>query len=201
MQSKRPMSERNNAPQTKTSLVTGAKAIKSMRDIMIALSYIPIVFFAVCSIIYSHFPPLDAEIYSQYVLTGMCGVVVVFAVTLLFKKKLMFGLVAKSGLWLIAASFLLGACVCWWGMAPRFLVMSVVFYLLGLIVFSLGTWTGWVVKTIHVAFSLIAAISGAFLSQSPQAAVAVLALSIVGYPMLASYASVRWASAEFFKLK
>lgn len=105
MQSKRPMSERNNAPQTKTSLVTGTKAIKSMRDIMIALSYIPIVFFAVCSIIYSHFPPLDAEIYSQYVLTGMCGVVVVFAVTLLFKAKLMFGLVAKSGLWLIAASF------------------------------------------------------------------------------------------------
>lgn len=195
------MPERNDAPQGKSSLVAGAKAIKSMRDIMIALSYIPIVFFAVCSIIYSHFPPLDAEIYSQYVLTGMCAVVVVYAIMILFKKKLMFGLVAKSGLWLIAASFLMGACVCWWSMSPRFLVMSVVFYLLGLIVFSLGSWTGWVVKAIHVAFSVVAALSGAFLLQSPQAAVAVLALSIVGYPMLASYASVRWASAEFFKLK
>ncbi|MBQ7041497.1 MAG: hypothetical protein IJN66_02160 [Muribaculaceae bacterium] len=155
---------------------------------------------AVSFVIYTSFQPITAERYAMYSMTALCGFMVVYAIGLLMKKNLMLGLVSKSGLVLTAISFIIGVVLWLWELSPQYVLLSISFYVLGQIVFVVGTWVNLSVKLSHILFYVTLVVCYMLRSVSAQSVVAVVSMVIVAYPMAVSYFAVNWASKEFFKL-
>lgn len=88
--------------------IESVSIIKQMRNAMIVYSFVPIVFMAANFVVYMSFQSIEAERYAMYLMTVLCGLMLIYTIGLLLKKKLMLGILAKSGLVLTAVSFLIG---------------------------------------------------------------------------------------------
>lgn len=174
--------------------------IRVMRNAMIVFSFVPIVFMAVSFVIYTSFQPITAERYAMYSMTALCSLMVVYAIGLLMRKKLLLGLVSKSGLALTAISFIIGTVLWLWELSPQYILLFMSLYVLGQVAFVAGAWVSLSVKLSHILFYVTLAMCYFLRGLSEQSVVAVVAMAIVAYPMVVSYHAVNWASKEFFKL-
>lgn len=181
------------------SMLSGVKVIKRLRDAMIFYSFAPILFMAVNFFVYMQFSGLMSERYACYSMTLLSAILMAFTILLMVDKRLKFGYVAQCGLGVTVIALMIGIGVWWLNMSPNYALLAVAFYILGQIAFAIGSNVGVALKVVNVAFYCVILVSG-FIGWDTQAVVAVVAMSIVAYPMIVSYLAVRWASAEFFKL-
>ncbi len=175
-------------------------AIRTMRNAMIVFSFVPIVFMAVSFVMYTSFQLMTAERYAMYSMSALCILMAVYAIGLLMKKDMMFGLVSRSGLVLTVISFIIGVVLWIYELSPQYVLLSISFYVLGQIVFVVGTWVNFSVKLSHILFYVTLVVCYMLRSVSAQSVVAVVSMVIVAYPMAVSYFAVNWASKEFFEL-
>lgn len=180
-------------------LLSGSKVIKRLRDAMIVYSFVPILFMAVSFFVYMQFTGLTSERYACYAMTALCSILMAFTISLMIDKRLQLGYVAQCGLGVSAAALMLGIGVWWMNMSPNYALLAVVFYVLGQAAFVVGLNVNVPLKAVNIVFYCVILVSG-LIGWDTQTVVAVVAMSIVAYPMIVSYLAVRWASSEFFKL-
>lgn len=174
--------------------------IRIMRNAMIVYSFVPIVFMAVNFVIYTSFQPITAERYVMYSMNALCGLMMAYPIGILLKKKLMLGILSKSGLVLTAVSFLIVILLWNLQLSPRYLLLAISFYVMGQVAFVAGACVSLSLKLSHILFYVILGVCYFLRDVSAQSAVAIVALAIMVYPMAVSYLAVNWASKEFFNL-
>ncbi len=182
-----------------SSFLASVKAIRRLRDVMIVYSFVPIIFLTINLLVYSYFTGVKANEIFACALLLMSAVLLVFTAMLFIGQRFMLGLLGKCGLCLIAASVILFMYALFAG-DNDYLTLSLLFYAIGQIAYISDVKVDMPLKVCHIAFYVIeetCLIIGVF---SPETA-AVAAVSVLVFPMLSSYLSVRWASREFLRLK
>lgn len=190
---------RNNCKVGKLC-IGSVSVLQNMRNAMIVYSFVPIVFMAANFVVYMSFQSIESERYAKYLMTALSGLMLIYTIGLLFKKKLMLGILAKSGLVLTAVSFLIGGVLWNFQLSPSYVLLAISFYIMGQVAFVIGAWISLSVKLSHILFYVFLIASYLIKDFYLQSSVAIVAMSIVAYPMLVSYLAVDWASKEFFNL-
>lgn len=180
---------------TSYPLAEAVKRINRLRGAMIVYSFVPIVYISVCFLMYYLFGPWTA-----YVMSGLCILLSAFSALLSIGKKLELGFVAKCGLWLTIVALLMNAYVWYLNENPGIWQLAMVFYMLGQVAFSAGACVSMALKVANIAFYVIVTLCSLMTAWHPQEMIAIMSISIVAYPMVISYMSVKWATKEFFKL-
>lgn len=182
-----------------TSFLASVKAIRRLRDAMIAYSFVPITILAINLLIYSYQTGIKASDAFTYALLLVSVALLSFTVMLFIGQRFMLGLLGKGGLCLIAASVVLFLYALFAG-GNDYLTLSLLFYAMGQIAYVIDVKVDMPLKVCHVAFYVIEEIFlviGIF----SQETAAISAILVLLFPILSSYLSVRWASREFLRLK
>ena len=175
-------------------LVNATKAIGFLRTISIALSFVPLVTFAVIA-------ACVGMGYDLTLLIAMSVILVAIAALAIraFFHPITSNIVARTGLCLLTASTL----ICLLSMVLNnfdLITLSCVLFGMGTISFAWGTPLSLTLRLCHTIYYVLVALCAVLYNSFQTETVAVIALSLIVYPMVTSYLTTSWAGKQFFDI-
>ena len=175
-------------------LVNATKAIGFLRTISIALSFVPLVTFAVIA-------ACVGMGYDLTLLIAMSVILVAIAALAIraFFHPITSNIVARTGLCFLAASALIAlSSVVLNDLDLK--ALSCVLFGTGTTIFVWGTPLSLTLRLCHTIYYLLMALCALLCNSFKTETVAVIALSLIIYPMATSYLTTQWAGKQFFDI-
>lgn len=176
------------------NIVNAAKAIGFLRTISISLSFVPLVTFAVIATCVG----LGYDRVLFIAITIILAAIAALAIRAFF-HPITSTIVARTGLCFLIASTL----ICLLSMIFNdfnLITLSCVFFGLGTTIFAWGTPLSLTLKLCHTIYYTLVALCALLCNLFKTEAVAIIALSLIIYPMATSYLTTRWAGKQFFDI-
>ena len=176
------------------NIVNATKAIGFLRTISISLSFVPLVTFAVIA-------TCVGMGYDRVLLIAMTIILIAIAALAIkaFFHPISSNIVARTGLCFLTAS----ALICLSSMILNdfdLITLSCVLFGVGTTIFAWGTPLSLTLRLCHTIYYALMALCALLCNSFKTEAVAVIALSLIIYPMATSYLTTRWAGKQFFDI-
>lgn len=176
------------------NLVNATKAIGFLRTIFISLSFVPLVTFAIIA-------TCVGMGYDRVLLIAMTIILVAIAALAIraFFHPITSNIVARTGLCFLTASSLIGLL----SMVLNdfdLITLSCILFGLGTIIFAWGSPLSLTLRLCHTIYYTLMALCALLCNSFKTESVAVIALSLIIYPMATSYLTTRWAGKQFFDI-
>lgn len=176
------------------------REIRHTRNLLIFLGFIPIMMFfsfGVLTAIYRGEPAMSAIQLSMAITTLFINTIILFFIN---KSNTYLDRTAKIGLGTLASG-MFAWMIFWWIQYEIILWIAGILALSGIILFFSRFKTSKLVKTGNISYYILMLLQPCLINvYGEQVMTSIIALGTVAYPMLASWAAVRWANSEFFKI-
>ncbi|MBQ4345380.1 MAG: hypothetical protein IJC40_05700 [Muribaculaceae bacterium] len=177
------------------------REIRLTRNLLIFFGFIPIIHFFAFGVLAAVYRGAMPSIMT--ILSTMSIIVLAINTTILYfinRLKIYINRTAIAGLVLFALGLLAWAAF-WRFQHETILWIAGSLVAIGTGIFFYGNKTSKLVKTTNISYYVLMLLQPCLVNlYGDKIMIAIISISTVAYPMLASYAAVKWANTEFFKL-